>query len=146
MNIRVLKESPRWLAEKGRLQEAEKLIRRACKWNRTSHKMPEDLHEKLVGFLKCLILSVCSAKRKVLSTTKTFFIQIIELILFVSAYWINKNLTFKTRQNNNIPIIILKLGTFHIWEYLLSNQTCMLATCECNLALEKIIITFFKRS
>ena len=86
LNIRVLKESPRWLAEKGRLQEAENLIRRACKWNRTSHKISEDLHEKLVGFLKCLILSACSRKRNVLSSAKTFFIQSRELITFVSAY------------------------------------------------------------
>ena len=47
---RVLNESPRWLLERGQLEESVRVLRRAAKLNRTVNKLPVDLEDKLVSY------------------------------------------------------------------------------------------------
>ena len=65
--FRVLKESPRWLVEKGRISEAESILRRGAQLNGKSYNIPDDLYEilqeiylKEVDIIRFINIHICS--------------------------------------------------------------------------------------
>uniref|UniRef100_A0A2P2I3M6 Organic cation transporter protein-like n=2 Tax=Hirondellea gigas TaxID=1518452 RepID=A0A2P2I3M6_9CRUS len=88
-NPLVLDESPRWLMSKGRLKEAEKVIRRAARMNKTTHSLPVHLPEVLERIHKTQLcsgesdLSLRQHLWSLVSTSEMRLITIVTMLMWM---------------------------------------------------------------